>query len=137
MLFSKKGQVGQTMTWFMATIIIFFVVFLFLFLVDLMGTSLKVIGLNQEDNSIGATSQTLLAILQRNDGEIKNFILNDEYDKAQIGASKILDDLAEKGLECSFRVFEGSNLKVNVVKVDYGAEYILSLENKEVLLKCR
>lgn len=92
-LFDKKGQVGETLTWAAATIVILLLSFIFLVSVNSLAASKgKFLGIDYFSFEApgGATQQMLFLIL-------------DKYPDANCaGVQGLLDRFAEEGVECDF-----------------------------------
>jgi len=110
----KKAQIGQTMTWVVATIVILFILFLFVFVSGSDGF-LRSIGAGhfvEDKGSDFAIQQSLFAILGQNDGGIKGLLEKEELDKGEIEEKVgiILDEFEKQGVNCGFQIFEPTGL---------------------------
>lgn len=115
---NKKAQVGETITWSVATIIILVLLFLFIMSVGLMASSKKpFLGLGRvalDEGSKISNNERLLAILNKKVGGKELFVLIEEarekelnrgikdYSVIEKEVKKILDEAEQKGIKCSF-----------------------------------
>ncbi len=136
MQFNKKGEVGETMTWIVATLIILVLVFLFLFAINVVAKSKGVWLMG--DSSMGGNSnienqQMLFAILKENNGNINNLIKASDSNGLQVIMEDKLNKFAEMGLLCDFYVSGGM---INIAKGGKGEYVKMDIEGKEVGLRC-
>lgn len=102
---NKKAQVGETMTWIVATVIILVVMFLFIFAVSLISPNKEAMfGLGnmvKDEGSILADQQITFAVQEKqvNGVSIKDMINQDE-EKAKQEIEKILGEFKENGVDC-------------------------------------
>lgn len=114
---NKKAQIGQTMTWSVATIIIIFILGIFVFAAS-SNNFLKLFGAGSEVPDSGssfAEQQMVFAILDKDDGKIKTLIEQEKWDEAEQGIKVILDGWKSDGLVCSFSVSKGVIVKISYI----------------------
>lgn len=101
---SRKSQVGETLTWTVATIVIFILIVLFVSATAFLSKDKKAIlgigGSVEDTESVFADEQTLLAILEKDNGKIKNLIEEGKLNEAKTEMDKVLADVEKKGLLC-------------------------------------
>lgn len=133
MSIGKKGEVSETMTWMVATIIIFVLIFLFLYAVNLMGGAKNLNFVFKLEDSGKSTQEMLFGILNKevNGKKISEMIGLGENDVAKSEIDKILSDFAYYGVKCDF---VSSEFKVR--KGGSGKEVKMDVSGKEVSLKC-
>ena len=129
----KRGQVGQTMTWMVATIIILVLAFIFVYITGALASVKSVIGLDveylsNEDTGIG-TQQMLFAILEK---DVGGLIKVGDFASVSTNVRDILSDFENEGVECNF-VIEG---KVNLGDDSGGNMVSINLHGEEVKLRC-
>jgi len=105
---NKKAQVGEAMTWTVATLIILVLLFLFLFAVGLIAPTRNLLGLGtfvNDESSDFAEQQMSFAISDNYLGgsTIEQLIRSDEK-QAKIKIKKILAEFEAEGLKCSFNI---------------------------------
>jgi len=142
--FDKHGQVGQTMTWIVATIVILLILFLFVAAVNA-SWFIKQIGLGldiKDKGSLIGDQQTLFAILSMNNGEIKTLLEQENFEVAEERVDVILEDLRINGLECLFSVYPKYTIAaIPKLSVDSGysgliPELSVDINDLEVRLAC-
>ena len=100
---NKIGEVSETMTWVFATMIIIVMIFLFLFVVNLLGQQKNMnFGVKSEDSG-KATEEMLFGILNKEAGgkKISEMVVNGDS-QASVEIGKILEDFAYYGVKCDF-----------------------------------
>jgi len=109
-MYNKKAAIGATMTWIVATIIILFVIILFVYasgaFISSSDKSFKTSPFNV------ATEQSLLALLETKlDGKtVRDYIIEGDYKTLRKKITPILERLPENSLKIS----ENGSSKVNV-----------------------
>lgn len=106
---SKKAQIGQTMTWVVATLVILLILFLFISAAGSDKIYSKVLGAGhfiEDKGSAFASQQTLFAVLSKETESqtIKDIISSQDYEKTRIEIQKILDKFEEDGVKCRFEI---------------------------------
>ncbi len=131
----RKGQIGETTTWVVATIVIFFVVFLFLYLVGIIDNfTIESEKFKGELSGI-AGKEMLFAVLSRDvEGRsVLELIKSEEFGLARGSVEDSLSVFSQDGFTCDFYVV-GFPLKVE--NGGLGEEIILNVDGKEVVLRC-
>jgi len=103
---NKRAQIGQAMTWTVATIVILFILFLFVFAAgseDILRSFSAGHGVQGKESGF-AEQQTLFAILEKDDGRIRGLIEEERFDEAEVEVGLILDEFSAKGIDCKFGV---------------------------------
>ena len=140
-MLSRKGQLSETMTWTVATIIIIVMIFIFLFFTGLLADSkgVRIISsiAGSEDSGV-ATQQMLFAILNsKSTGKtVRDSISSGDYASARTDVAKILDDFSNEGVQCDFEALANGNSLVSIEKGGTGKEVQLVLDGREVMLQC-
>ena len=140
---NRKGQIGQTMTWTVATVIIIVVVMLFIFIVGSLSFSdLDSVFFREKSSSV-AVQQTLFALLEKDIGgrKIVDLIKEGQYGLVSAHVGPRLTEFGDRGLECDFFVFDETGSRRNELYVgdsSGGDEASVFLDSGvEVKLKCR
>jgi len=142
-MLNKRAQVGQTMTWMVATIIILLILGLFIFASGSEGFR-KMIGAGSEIKDKGSVlinQQTLFALLSKNNSEIKTLIEGDNFEQVKEKIAIVLDEFEEKGVECSFSGRKGINTITDYRKPiehtgGFFAGDILEINDFKMVLEC-
>ena len=123
---NKRGQIGETMTWVVATVIILVFSFIFLFTVDALSKSKGAflgVTLFSSGGAVETNQQTLFAVLKK------------QPDLGSAGASvrieAILSDLGARGMSCNF---ETSG--ISVIKGSWFGTVTMKYAGKEVKFGC-
>jgi len=142
---NRKGQLGETMTWVVATIIILVMTFAFVFVSGLLGKSRAGGSFGGGDSGI-AGQKMLFAVLQKkagteNAGEGKKIeeLLNEgNYDFAESEIKKILAGFAEKGIKCDFDFYsKGTDvIKFRVKTGGEGKKVSQEIERGRTVMRC-
>jgi len=119
---NKKAQVGETLTWTVATIAIFIILVLFVFAVSTLSNKKDVVfGIGNyitDKGSILAEQQVFFAILNKDGGKIKQLVEQGNLEGAQTEINKIFAEFEQQGLKC----------KLN--------KATLKIKNQEIGLEC-
>lgn len=133
----KKGQVGETLTWVAATLVIILMIVAFLFLVNILAkTKIPSFDISGSKVNDMAAEETLLAILSYkvNEKSVNDLIKAKSYSDASSAVNSALDNFASNGLACNFYAFEDGTTKIKVEKATKITKF--SYDNGRVTLKC-
>ncbi len=135
-MLSKKGQIGQTMTWIFATIIVIVLTFLFIYVsgeIDKINFTSSD-SLNRGDSKV-VNQQMLFAILNKEfDGKsVSDMIKAKDKENVERNVKLILDDFSNKGINCSFYV---NSLDVGIDGDGEGTPASIDVDDIEVSLWC-
>ena len=145
---NRKAQVSETLTWIVATIVILVFSVIFVYSVSLLSTSEKITNLGeiemvfsrltQAEDSGKASQEMLFAILSKDNGKIKNLILNNDNNKAEIEAGKILNEFSKQGVNCEFYVYNEGEYFNQIDIGDAGDEKTaeINIDERIAGLKC-
>lgn len=141
----NRGQAGETMTWVVATIIILFATFIFIFATGAIAESKGIKHqsfLIEQYTSGEGVRETLFALLNSKiEGEesIKDIIIKKDYGQVSSRVENILKEFEKMGVLCSFYI-EGDNQRGYLVKVENKVEFLefvqIKIGDQEVTLKC-
>ncbi len=143
-MLNKKGQLGETMTWTVATIIILIMTFAFIFVSGLLGKSRMGESFGGGDSGV-AGQEMLFAILQKkvgneNSGEkaIEELLNGGSYEIAKSEIEKILKGFAEKGIKCDFDFYtKGTDvIKFRVKMGGKGKKISQEIQEGEAVMRC-
>lgn len=134
----RRGQVGQTMTWMVATIIVVVLAFIFIFITGTLASVKGFLGLNieylpGEDSGVGS-QQMMFALLEKKIGgnSVNELIRTRDFSSVSVIIRESLSVFEKEGVKCSF-VIEGL---VNLGDDSGGKEVSMSLHGEEVRLRC-
>ena len=116
----KKSQIGQTMTWTVATVIIVLILLLFIFAAGSEGV-FKILGAGKEIDDSGSRvmdQQMLFAMLDYNYGKLRVMIEENKFDEAKVLAQTMLDEFETNGIICDFMVYEETARAGAFAKID-------------------
>jgi len=133
----RKGQVGQTMTWMVATVIIIVISVVFLVftnsLAAIKGVGFKIDFISARDSGAG-TQQMLFAVLDEGVGDL---VKAGDYSGVNPLVDSILEEFRGNGIECEFWVYdENGDKRNNLGSASGGKEVLIEIEGKEVWLQC-
>jgi hypothetical protein len=132
----KRGQVGETMTWVVATLIIILIIVFYLFVVNTIAKT-KVSGLDLSKNQEydRATQESLFALLsyKENWNSVYEMINDGDYGSAKLIVENVLSKYYENGVVCDFYVYSNGE-KISVEKGASGEMIILN--EGEIKMRC-
>lgn len=145
LLWRRRGQVAETMTWTVATVVILVLTFIFLFFTQTLATSKGVhfqSVITPTFQSDVETQQMLFAVLASMPASgtktLKELLLAGDYAAAREAAGAVLQTFAAQSIDCRFRVYSqeqrGALLNVGEGAADTSSTVILG--GKEVTLQC-
>lgn len=130
---NKKAAIGATMTWVVATVIILFVIILFIYASYAITKEKKIKNLEPfvqeiEQSSCIDSEQMLLALMQTKLEEkaVEDYILEGNYDELEIKIKPILDELPNFGADgWVLKIYENSK-SVKEIKGTAGVVFFKS-----------
>ncbi len=139
----NKGQIGQTATWIVATIIIIVIVFIFVYAAGFIAKGKVLSGLSFGGSDKGeydlATQQTMFAMMDYR--IVAGRFIDQLIEKKPFRYSSIGTLMTNADIKCDFYVYDGnskiieysninrSNIRSNEILLDLG-------NDREVRLKC-
>lgn len=144
----KKGQIGETATWIVATIAILIITFVFIYASSFISAGKSLEGTSfgagtDGDKGVMGVQQMLFAMLNYKElpdaNPIKENIISGEYNLVTIPLGPRLTEFSESGVNCNFFILENKVVKRNsgVIGETKLGEVSVSLTNeKKTRLKC-
>lgn len=145
MQFNSRGQVGQTLTWAVATIVVFMMAFLFLWGVSKLNVGqMSFTSLGEPSQGV-ANQQMLFSFLQKGTGElyekIENAKTDEDWKEVEGLARANADEFIKLGYDCNFIIYDSSNSYVVIDNTK--GEYrifekgnFVNIQSKTVVLTC-
>ncbi len=136
---NRRGQVGETMTWVVATVIILVLAVIFLFATDKISKLQGISSISYEDSGL-EEQQMLFAILDKTNGQEKtsDLIKEGKNEEAKKNIEESLVKFDSLGVRCNFELYSGEqrvfDVRYNVEPV--GKKVKMMLNEKEVRLIC-
>ncbi len=104
---NKNAQVGETLTWIVATIVIIILLIIFVYAVYAISKtkniSFSLGGFVADEGSSLAKQQMLFAILEKDGGKIKKLLLDGKSSDAKSEILKLLADFKNRRLDCKLK----------------------------------
>jgi hypothetical protein len=134
---NKKAQLGQTITWVVATVVIILILALLLFFAQ-EGKVRKVFSGDIERHISFGEQQMLFAMLNYQDGKIKGLIEQGNMGEAEKEVDSLLTKFEQEGIKCGFTMVKGIRLygidKRGVEK--YYQEPLIKINGWNLRLEC-
>ncbi len=145
----NRGQVGETMTWVVATVIIIVMAAIFLFAVSLISNLSGISSISYSNSSVGS-EEMLFAVLSEsvveavtngeesggNGGKVLDLIKRKDYLDVNKIVRERLNNFRLNGINCDFVILEDEIERVEIVNGGEGEEVKLDVEGSEVSFKC-
>lgn len=134
----KRAQVGETMTWVVATIIVIILTVVFLFIVNVIAKASKGSVSDFEDSGVETQQMTFVLLnYQSSSGKINDLIKSGDLVNAKLGINEVLNKFSQLGVRCNFVLQDnqGSEL-INIDNNVKGNKFKTQIEDKTEVMTC-
>ncbi|OIO81485.1 hypothetical protein AUJ84_00915 [Candidatus Pacearchaeota archaeon CG1_02_32_132] len=144
----KRGQIGETATWIVATIAILIITFVFIYASSFISVGKSLEGTSfgikvDEGKGIIGTQQMLFAMLNYKElpdaSPIKDNIISGEYNLVTIPLGPRLTEFSDSGVNCNFFILENLVAQRNsgvIGETKLGEVSVSLTDEKKARLKC-